>query len=213
MSAYTPHRLRLAEIENVVHDLAVEHRRVRHAVAHAFSFDRRQVHVDIGSCSRNDACRASRSSARRYPSGTAWPRPASSQATGVTVTLDPLRVGLAAIALTLGSGHEGSAWMMLAAHRQVALLLQKAGEVLEQRRQNGRPRQLFRGRAATVLASSAPVLEPETQEPHEREAAPKLVLHLVVREIVKLAENDRLEPRHRRPRAYAPPATSVPLSA
>ena len=109
--------------------------------------------------------------------------------------LDP-RVVVTAVAL-LGDRYDRRV-DDLAAHRQVALLLQIAVEVLEQRLDHARSRQLFPVEPHRLGVGDL-VLKTEPYEPHEREAVAKLVLHLVVREIVKLAENDRLEHRHRVP--------------
>ena len=113
-------------------------------------------------------------------------------ALGRLAILDP-RVVVPAIAL-FGHRHDRGV-DDLAAHRQVALLLQIAVEVLEQCLDHARLRQLFPVEPHRLGVGDL-VLETETQEPHEREAVAKLVLHLVVREIVKLAENDRLEHHH-----------------
>ena len=87
----------------------------------------------------------------------------------------------------------------LAAHRQVAPLLQRAVEGIEQRLYHPRLRQVFAVEPHR-LGVGNPVLKPQPQKPHEREAVTKLVLHLIVRQVVKRAENDRLEHHQRIPR-------------
>ena len=90
--------------------------------------------------------------------------------------LDP-RVVVTAVAL-LGDRYDRRV-DDLAAHRQVALLLQIAVEVLEQRLDHARPRQLFPVEPHRLGVGDL-VLKTEPYEPHEREAVAKLVLHLVV---------------------------------
>jgi hypothetical protein len=77
----------------------------------------------------------------------------------------------------------------LATHRQVALLLQIAVEVLEQSLDHPRLRQLFPIKPHR-LGVGNPVLKPQPQKPHERQPVAELILHLIVRQVVKRTQNN-----------------------
>ena len=95
----------------------------------------------------------------------------------------------------------------LAAHREVALTLQMAVEVVEQRLDHARLGQLLAVQPDRLGVGDR-VLEPEAQEADEGQPIAQLVLHLVSGEVVQFAEYDRLEHDDRVP-GLAP---SLPLA-
>ena len=94
----------------------------------------------------------------------------------------------------------------LPAHRQIAGVPQHRIEALEQALHGPGAAQLL-AEQPDGLGIRHPILERKTQEPHEREPVPDLVLGLVVRERVERLQHQHLEHQHcvvRRPATLRP---------